>query len=127
LPILFATGIAAAAFAVTHAHRTATSHAAGFDPDRPRPMLITEEARRPLPEPGHRLIHSGAIVPRSAVVNVRGTPTVFVSDTDYRFVATPVVLGEAATDGQRIVSGVSAGQVVVSDGAEALKARLVVQ
>jgi len=125
LPILIATSIASVAFATTHIHR-AMGQAGTLDPDKPRPVLITEAARRPLPEPGHRL-QSGAIVPTSAVVTVRGTPTVFVSDTDYRFVATPVVLGETAMDGQRIVSGISVGQVVVSDGADALKAHLVVQ
>ncbi len=127
LPILVATGLAGVAFAATHAHGWVAAQGGTFDPDQPRPLLITEAARRPSPEPGHRSLATGAVVPRSAVIDVRGTPTVFVSDTDYRFVATPVVLGESAAEGQRIVSGLRVGQVVVTDGADALKAHLVVQ
>lgn len=127
LPILFATCLASVGFAATHAHGWVAAQGAGFDPDKPRPVLITEAARRPSPEPGHRSLPAGAIVPHSAVVDVHGTPTVFVSDTDYRFVATPVVLGESAVEGRRIVSGVKVGDVVVTDGAEALKAELVLQ
>jgi hypothetical protein len=95
--------------------------------DKPRPVLITETARRPAIETplGHRKIPlTGSVVPSSAVISVHGAPMVFVSDTDYHFVATPVVLGESANDGQRILSGVLVGQVVVTDGAEALKERL---
>lgn len=128
IPILLATSIAGFALAATHVHRGVTAQGAltpGFA--TPRPVLITEAARQAVADtaPGHRMLaRQGALVPRSAVVDVRGTPTVFVTETDFRFVATPVVLGEETEDGQRILSGIAVGQVVVSDGAEALKAHL---
>jgi hypothetical protein len=128
LPILLVTVIVALVLAATHVHWGAPAQAGVFQGvERVRPVLITEMARRPSVEtsPGHRkLLRAGAIVPGSAVVQVRGTPTVFVSEADYRFVATPVVLGEPGKDGLRVLSGISAGQVVVTDGAEALKAQL---
>lgn len=130
LPILVATCLAGAALAATHVHGIRSMQAgAARDVDGPRPVIITESVRRVAREtaPGHRARHDDTVVPTSAVVVVRGAPTVFVSETDYRFVATPVVLGDVAAEGQRVVSGVSPGQVVVSDGAEALKAHLVVQ
>lgn len=131
VPILLAGLVAAAVLAAMHAPRTGAAQAGVFsDLDGPRPIIITEAARRPspLPPPGRPIdVPAGVVVPVSAVIQVHGSPTVFVSEADYRFVATPVVLGEMGTDGQRVLSGITAGQVVVTEGAEALRHRLVVQ
>lgn len=130
-PILAAGFIATAVLVATHGPRAGAAPAGVFaEIEQPRPLIITEAARRPAPitAPGHRAhAQAGAVVPGSAVVHVHGAPTVFVSEADYRFVATPVVLGETGANGQRVLSGITAGQVVVTDGAEALKAQLVVQ
>ena len=129
-PILLAGLLVTAVLAVVHAPRADAMPAGAFgELERPRPLIITEAARRPaLSAPGRReRAETAAVVPGSAVVRIHGAPTVFVSEADYRFVATPVVLGEAVADGQQVLSGVAAGQVVVTEGAEALKARLVVQ
>ena len=129
LPIVLAGLVVAAILGASHAPRAA-AHSAFPDIEKPRPILITEAARTPAPKAvfGHRaLARPGAVVPESAIVDMRGTPTVFVHEADYRFVATPVVLGETGADGQQVLSGIRAGQVVVTDGAEALKAHLVVQ
>jgi len=130
-PILLAGLVAAAVLAAMHAPQTRDRQAGSFSGiEGPRPIIITEAARKPLPitAPGHRtVVQPGAVVPGSAVVQVHGSPAVFVSEADSRFVATPVVLGETGTDGQRVLSGITAGQVVVTDGAEALRQRLVIQ
>lgn len=130
LPIILAGVVAASIIGASHVPRGGSAHAALTDVEQPRPMLITESARTPAPKVAlghHALARPGAIVPGSAIVDVHGTPTVFVHEADYRFVATPVVLGETEADGQQVLSGIRAGQVVVTDGAEALKAHLVVQ
>jgi hypothetical protein len=130
VPILFAGLVATAVLAAMHAPRAGAARAGAFaDIERPRPLIITEAARRPpiTITPGRGLPQPAAVVPGSAVVRVNGAPNVFVSEADYRFVATPVVLGETGVNGQLVISGITAGQVVVTDGAEALKAQLVVQ
>jgi hypothetical protein len=130
LPIVLAGCVAALVLGALHAPRAGTAQGAFADIEKPRAMLITEAARSPSPrtEPGRpALPRRGAVVPGSAIVQVNGTPTVFVHEADYRFVAMPVVLGKTDADGQQVLSGIRAGQVVVTDGAEALKAHLVVQ
>jgi hypothetical protein len=127
VPILLAGLVAAAVLAAMHAPRPGAAAQAGVfsDLEGPRPFIITEAARRPAQSTTP--VQAGVVVPVSAVIKVHGSPTVFVSEADYRFVATPVVLGEMGTDGQQVVSGITAGQVVVTEGAEALRDRLVVQ
>lgn len=130
LPILFAGLVATAVLAAMHAPRAGAARAGSFAAiERPRPLIITEPARRPpiIIATGGGLPQPAAVVPGSAVVHVNGAPAVFVSEADYRFVATPVVLGETGVDGQFVMSGIAAGQVIVTDGAEALRAQLVVQ
>ena len=63
---------------------------------------------------GHHLV---AVVPRSAVARMEGRPMVFVADKNLKLlVATPVVLGATEGEEQRVLSGVSAGQLVVTEG-----------
>jgi hypothetical protein len=58
-----------------------------------------------------------AVVPRSAVARMEGRPMVFVADKNLKLlVATPVVLGATEGEEQRVLSGVSAGQLVVTEG-----------
>jgi cobalt-zinc-cadmium efflux system membrane fusion protein len=64
------------------------------------------------------------VVPVSAITYVDGKATVFVAETDLRLITTPVELGESDGTDQEILAGVSAGQVVVTDGVFALKSEL---
>ena len=66
----------------------------------------------------------GLVVPSSAVTFVDGKPTVFVAETDLRLVVTPVKLGDSDSKNQEILSGLSPGQVVVTEGVFALKSEL---
>jgi hypothetical protein len=48
---------------------------------------------------------------------MEGRPMVFVADKNLKLlVATPVVLGATEGEEQRVLSGVSAGQLVVTEG-----------
>jgi len=67
---------------------------------------------------------SVCVVPQSAVTYIDGNPTVFIAETDMRLLVTPVELGKSDGHNREIVSGVSAGQVVVVDGVFALKSEL---
>jgi hypothetical protein len=63
-----------------------------------------------------------AVVPRSAVARMEGKPMVFVADRHLKLlVATPVVLGAVEGEEQRVLSGVSAGQLVVTEGVAMLE------
>jgi cobalt-zinc-cadmium efflux system membrane fusion protein len=62
-------------------------------------------------------------VPETAVLDVEGTPTVFVQ-TDEGFEARPVEVGDRTADEVSITSGLSAGERYVAAGAFALKAEL---
>lgn len=63
-----------------------------------------------------------AVVPRSAVARMDGRPMVFVADRDLKLiVATPVELGATEGEQQRVLSGVSAGQLVVTEGVATLE------
>jgi hypothetical protein len=90
------------------------------DPVDQGPGLHTEVVRD---APLHRMaepLREGrkvAIVPRSAVARMDGRPMVFVADRDLRLiVATPVELGATEGEQQRVLSGISAGQLVVTEG-----------
>jgi hypothetical protein len=64
------------------------------------------------------------VVPRNAIAHVDGKPVVYVADGDLRLiVATPVELGAFEGPEQRVLSGVSAGQVVVVEGFSQLEPR----
>lgn len=91
----------------------------------PGPGLHTEVVQA---APLHRMaepLREGrhvAIVPRSAVARMDGRPMVFVADTDLKLiVATPVELGALEGDQQRVLSGVTAGQRVVTEGVAMLE------
>ena len=61
-------------------------------------------------------------MPRSAVTRMEGRPMVFVADRDLRLlVATPVELGATEGDEQRVLSGIAAGQLVVTEGVAMLE------
>jgi hypothetical protein len=63
-----------------------------------------------------------ALVPRSAVTVVDGKATVYVTEPDlHLLVATPVELGALEGDDQRILSGLSVGQVVVTENVASLE------
>jgi hypothetical protein len=70
-------------------------------------------------------LHEGrrvAVVPRSAVARMDGRPMVFVAERDLKLiVATPVELGATEGEQQRVLSGVSAGQLVVTEGVAMLE------
>jgi hypothetical protein len=101
--------------------------AATEEPGESGPGLRTEVVRD---APLHRMadaLHSDgrravAIIPRSAVARMDGRAMVFVADRDLKLlVATPVELGATEGDQQRVLSGVSAGQLVVAEGTEMLQ------
>jgi hypothetical protein len=63
-----------------------------------------------------------SVVPRSAVTRVDGKAMVFVAEPDlHLLVATPVELGATEGDNQRVLSGLSAGQVVVTENVASLE------
>jgi membrane fusion protein, heavy metal efflux system len=64
------------------------------------------------------------VVPQAAVTYVDGKPTVFVAESDTRFVATPVTLGDSDAQDQEIDTGLRPGQHVVTEGVFALKSEL---
>lgn len=63
-------------------------------------------------------------VPRSAITYVDGKPTVFRAESDLRFIATPVELGDNDGKDQQVISGLDAGQFVAIGGVFALKSEL---
>lgn len=67
--------------------------------------------------------HEALAVPETAVTLVQGLPTVFVQ-RDGGFEARPVELGERLGGKATISSGVKAGELVVTQGVYALKARM---
>jgi hypothetical protein len=83
-----------------------------------RDAPVERLAESPAPE-GTRAV---AVVPRSAITRVGGKPMVFVADRDLKLlVATPVVLGTVEGEEQRVLSGVSAGELVVTEGVAMLE------
>ncbi len=99
--------------------------AVGVEPQEPGPGLHTALVRD---APLHRMaepVREGrtvAIVPRSAVARMDGRTMVFVADRDLKLiVATPVELGATEGEQQRVLSGVSAGQLVVTEGVAMLE------
>ena len=68
---------------------------------------------------------AGLVVPRNAIVDVRGKPTVFVAgSTPGEFAARAVQAGSGDTNEVTIDSGLSAGEQVVVEGALLLKGEL---
>jgi cobalt-zinc-cadmium efflux system membrane fusion protein len=65
-----------------------------------------------------------ALVPHGAITFVDGKPTVFVAQSDLRFVSTPVELGEGDANDRQVISGLNAGDSVATDGVFALKSEL---
>nr|MCH9684381.1 efflux RND transporter periplasmic adaptor subunit [Deltaproteobacteria bacterium] len=63
-------------------------------------------------------------VPRSAVIEVLGAPTVFVEQSDGHLERHEVVLGESDTTHVEIVHGLRAGERVVTEGTFSVKAVL---
>ena len=71
-----------------------------------------------------KAVECDTVVPRSAIQTVEGSQVVFVSDGE-DFEMKPVILGAGNTQIVEIVSGVSAGEMVVTHGAFDLKAKIV--
>ncbi|MFO0755045.1 MAG: efflux RND transporter periplasmic adaptor subunit [Byssovorax sp.] len=67
---------------------------------------------------------SGLLLPKSAVIFVDGKPTVFLTEGEGRVIPTPVTLGASDGEDLEITGGLALGQVVVSEGAFALKSEL---
>ncbi len=67
---------------------------------------------------------SALAVPRAAIVQVDGKPTVFVAVDDTGVVPKPVELGVQGADIVEVTSGLSAGDKVVIEGVFALKSEL---
>jgi membrane fusion protein, heavy metal efflux system len=63
-------------------------------------------------------------VPRSAVLQVEGEPTVFVASGENVYTARPVEMGVSAGDWVEITRGLVEGDVVVTQGAFVLKSEL---
>ena len=93
----------------------------------PGPGLHTEIVRdaplhrmaEPTRADGRRAV---ALVPKTAVTHVDGRTMVFVADQDLKLlVATPVELGATEGEQQRVLSGLSAGQLVVTEGVAMLQ------
>jgi cobalt-zinc-cadmium efflux system membrane fusion protein len=63
-------------------------------------------------------------VPRTAVLQVEGEPSVFVSLGNDTYLARPVELGPAAGDWVEITRGLVDGDQVVTEGAFVLKSEL---
>lgn len=66
----------------------------------------------------------GLAVPSTAVTLVDGVPTVFVAESDVKFAPRTVELGIEGEDRVEIVSGLRAGERVVSENVFALKSEL---
>ncbi|MET0342276.1 MAG: efflux RND transporter periplasmic adaptor subunit [Polyangiales bacterium] len=64
------------------------------------------------------------VVPRSAVLQVEGEPSVFVSLGNDKFVARPVELGQEAHNRVEIERGLLEGDLVVTEGGFVLKSEL---
>lgn len=65
-----------------------------------------------------------AQIPLQSITYIDGKPTVFVAETDLRIVVTPVELGDADGEARHVLSGVTVGQQVVTEGVFALKSEL---
>lgn len=63
-------------------------------------------------------------IPRRAVLQVEGEPSVFVSVDDKRFVARPVELGSVAGDLVEVKRGLLEGERIVTEGGFVLKSEL---
>ncbi|UQA58798.1 efflux RND transporter periplasmic adaptor subunit [Polyangium aurulentum] len=63
-------------------------------------------------------------VPMTAVTYIDGQPTVFLAEGPDRVVPTPIELGPSDGTSQGVVSGLSEGQLIVSQGVFALKSEL---
>lgn len=103
------------------------------------PVSLSAEVRVIVPNPdrklragqavGARILTSGnrrdvLSVPRAAVVQVDGKPTVFVVVGERTVIPRPVTLGGAGIDRVEIVDGLARGEEVVVDGVFALKSEL---
>jgi multidrug efflux pump subunit AcrA (membrane-fusion protein) len=67
-------------------------------------------------------IRGRVVVPEAAVTEIDGKATVFVAEQSlHLLVATPVELGHAKGAHREILSGVTAGQMVVTNGVSALR------
>jgi cobalt-zinc-cadmium efflux system membrane fusion protein len=64
------------------------------------------------------------MVASAAITHVDGKATVFVAESDTRFTVTPVELGASDGTDREVVSGLTAGQNVVTAGVFALKSEL---
>lgn len=128
LGVAIAICLTLAALAVAHRSLSPNASRRTASGDAPvRTVLYTEAVREALPGPitSRGNAASEVVVPRSAIVLVEGRPRVFVEASEGHFVLTPVSLGVVEGTDQRIVSGVSAHEVVVAEGAEALRAALI--
>ena len=116
-PLLAAVGITAAAFLSVHFGWTPRQP--GVTPRAPaaRPLIVMEAARA-CRAPNH------AVVPRSAVLYVNGAPSVFVAESEARVVMRHVSIAQPAGPDAQVVAGLTAGELVVTSGAEVLRDEL---
>jgi len=105
--------------------REAVAAAGDFQPsaDSNLRTAVVREARRELgadraTEEQPRTV---ALIPSEAVTRVEGKPMVFVAEPDlHLLVATPVELGAAEGTDVRVLSGLSVGQIVVTEDVASL-------
>ena len=64
------------------------------------------------------------MVPSAAITHIDGKATVFVSESPTKFMVTPVELGASDGTDREVVSGLAAGQSVVTAGVFGLKSEL---
>lgn len=95
-------------------------HASGAErPAEAATQTAVDETKIAAVVPG---IRGRVIVPEAAVTEIDGKATVFVAEQSlHLLVATPVELGHARGAHREILSGVAAGQMVVTDGVSALR------
>lgn len=93
-------------------------------------MTRTARVRVVIPNPGRRLFHrqtaSGRVlvtvpdvlqIPRSAVLHTGGSPVVYVDQGGHAYLPVPVKLGRTGDTAVEILSGLDAGDAVVTEGA----------
>jgi hypothetical protein len=87
-----------------------------------RTEVVREAPARPAsPKRGDSAGKKVTVIPRSAVTTVDGRTVVFVAEKELRLlVATPVELGSVEGEEQRVLAGLSPGQVVVTESVGSL-------
>jgi cobalt-zinc-cadmium efflux system membrane fusion protein len=112
------TTLARVGSAIDPASRTLHARAELANPDRALKAGLLVRAELRLTEP-----QAAVLVPREAVQHAEGQPLVFVRSSPITFLPVPVQVGEPSGD-QVAVTGIAAGDEVVTTGAFLLKTEI---